>query len=202
VIPGRVAWAVALALGLAGCPRATPPGATAIKAAGTWSHAASGLQFPDRLGAARRSGITQFDQRGADVGVGYDHEVADAMVAFTVYVRPPVALATGEPATLAQQFELEKDVIVRAHAGASEASSEPMTFARNGQSVSGFAAELSFHDVFAGRRQPLVSRLYLFAADGWVVKYRLTFPATQPGARAAADALLAVAPWGAPGSSA
>jgi hypothetical protein len=192
--------AIALSVLLAECPARTPPGVTAIEASGSWRHPASGLVFPDSVGNFRRVSINRYDEAGTDVGVGYNHEVGGELVAFTVYVRPPVTLRTGEPASLEQQFRMEKQVVRSRHPGASESWSRAVALLGEGVPRSGFAAEFGYTETFAGLPQPVVSRLYLFESDGWFIKYRVTFAATAEGApRRTAEALLRTAPWGAIG---
>src|SRR5262245_17413787 len=102
---GRLALVV-ISIALFGCPTLTPPGTVEIHASGAWTHDPSGLHFPERIGSFNRVAITQYNQAGTDIGVGYNYESYAALVAFTVYVRPPLSLESGASASLGEQFEI------------------------------------------------------------------------------------------------
>ncbi len=175
----------------------TPPGATRINATGTWIHQASGLPFPERIANYRRGAINQYDRRGTDVGVGYNFEGDDASVAFTVYVRPPVTLESGAPASLAEQFEIEKEVIRIHHPGTRESWVREESFLTEKIPVLAKSAEFEYTENFSLHRQPVISQLYLFEREGWFIKYRLTFAKDQEQqARQVARRMLEKAPWG------
>jgi hypothetical protein len=189
-----------LALGflciLLGCPTLTPPGVVAIEANGTWEHPASGLRFPEQVADYRRVRIDQYDPSGNDVGVGYNYESVAASVAFTVYVRPPLTLDSGAPASLAEQFDIERRVIHSHHPGGDESWVRDESFATESGSVPAKVAEYRYVQDFAYRRQPVVSQLHLFDRDGWFIKYRVTFAeAQEEKAREIVRAMLESAPW-------
>lgn len=175
----------------------TPPGATQIHASGTWQHQPSGLSFPEQVGSYRRVVINQYNQPGTDIGVGYNYESYAASVAFTVYVRPPLTLQSGALASLSEQFDIEREVIRIHHPGTQESWVRDDAFLTENGSAPVKTAEFRYVENFSFRRQPVVSQLYLFDLDGWIVKYRLTFAAAQEEqAREIARHILTSAPWG------
>jgi hypothetical protein len=196
-------WAVlGLCSALLGCPSVTPPGVLAIRSDGPWEHPASGLRFPEQVASYQRVVINQYDAAGTNVGVGYNYESLAASVAFTVYVRPPLTLESGATASLAEQFDIERQVIHAHHAGGDEAWVHEASAVTERGSVPAKAAEYRYDQEFSDGRRPVVSQLYLFDRDGWFVKYRVTFAkAQEERARVLVEAMLSSAPWGAIGSA-
>ena len=173
------------------------PAADADPRAGSYTHPASRLEFPEDVAGFRRGEITQFDANGENLGVGYDYETADATIAFTVYVRRPLVLEDGEPESLGRQFAVERQLIRRYHQDKAEIWSLDVEMETDGRTLPGYAAEFRYNDLFAYTRHDVVSFLYLCDRDGWFVKYRSTYAEPQDSAASAAVArLLATAPWG------
>lgn len=179
-----------LVLLVVGCQNLTPSGAIRIHAQGTYQHSLSALDFPEEVGDFRRVVINQYDRFGENLGVGYNYNDPFVAVIFTVFVYRPMVLQSGRNASLEEQFEKERENILLAHRGGIETRSGP---AANGE---GFLAEYQYEDWFGFRRQPVVSWLSLFQQEGWIIKYRLTYPAArEEDNRPIAERFLQMAPW-------
>jgi len=165
---------------LAGCPSSTVagPGPRPITAVGTFVHEPSQFDFPETFGKFRRVAIIQYDNQGFDIGVGYNFD-EELEIALTLYVYPPGRELSGELIPLARQLELERANILRRHPGARSSSPWTPPRTQNSESLPGHAEAFRYADAFAGGRREVTSLLYLFEYDGWVVKYRITFPAAQ-----------------------
>lgn len=184
-------------LAMTACPSVTGPPVAPIRVSGPYEHSASGLQFPERVGAFHRAEINQFDRAGLDVGVGYNYEEADASVAFTVYVRGPLVLENGESASLGHQFFIERNVIRQYHQDALEVWSQEVEISDSQRTLPGYAAEFHYNDLFNFARRDVVSFLYLFDRDGWVIKYRITYAEhQQSSSERIVGEFLKIAPWG------
>jgi hypothetical protein len=192
-------WALLVALlPLAACPGVSGPQPASIRVNGTYEHPASGLAFPESVGAFRRGEITPFDREGRNIGVGYNYEGTDALVAFTVYVRRPLVLESGEVASLGRQFAIERDVIRQYHPDASEAWSLEVEISEADRKLPGYAAEFRYREQFNFARRDVVSFLYLFDRDGWFVKYRITYAERgEAASERVFGEFLKIAPWGA-----
>jgi hypothetical protein len=189
---------VPILLTLTACPHFITPLPAPIEVSGTYRHPASGLEFPESVGDYHRAQMTRFDREGLDVGIGYNHEEPDALVAFTVYVRRPIVLDDGRVATLDRQFDVERDVIHEHHPGATEATHREVKITDGNRTLPGHAAEFHYVDDFSYAKREVVSFLYLFDRDGWIVKYRITFAAIQRfSAEHFVEEFLKIAPWGA-----
>jgi hypothetical protein len=170
-----------LALFLAGCA-STPvggPGVKPISVTGSYTHAPSRFVFPESFGKFRRVEINQYDSSGNDVGVGYNLDAEGMQVALTLYVYPPRRAESGVLLPLQKQFDLELSEIVRGHTAAKSVQTSVAPGTQNEETNSGFMAKLRYTEGFAGQRQSVVSLFYLFEYDGWLVKYRITYPAAQ-----------------------
>lgn len=189
--------ALALCTVLLACPTiVATPQPVSVQATGTWTQEASGLRFPEQIGDWRRVQITRFDERGANVGVGYNHETLRASVTFTVYVYPSRSVAEAD-AGLAGDFALAEKSLHDHHPDAQVSWKRDETFQTRAGPVPVKAAEYRYVEDFAQARQPVLSQLHLFEVLGWTIKYRMTFAAVQEGeARDVAQRLLADSPWG------
>jgi hypothetical protein len=163
---------------------------------GTYTHGPSGFVFPERLGNFERVSVDRYDSSGNDIGVGYNLELAESPIAFTLYVRPWGHRTDGTPASFDEHFQAELWVIDHYHPGARLLRREPTTSTQGGTSVPGEMAEFTYDDLFARRDEHVFSQLYLFALDNWTVKYRITFPVSEEQrSRAAVQKLLALIAW-------
>jgi hypothetical protein len=107
--------AAAIAATLAGCPPCAP---IAVKQPGSevdgdYTHEATGSAFPETAGRFRRTKITEYDEAGSNISVGYNLVTPELSMSATVYVYP---LENAE--SLDAHFDLLKAEIVDAHKGA------------------------------------------------------------------------------------
>ncbi|HVN38003.1 MAG TPA: hypothetical protein VMW19_07510 [Myxococcota bacterium] len=187
---------LAALLAATSCPGFSGPALTPIRVTGTYEHPGSALRFPEAVGSFRRADITQFDRSGENIGVAYNYEEPDASVAFTVYVRRQIVAESGEVASLGRQFVLERDAIRQYHGNASEDWSLEVEFLDSDRTLPGYAAGFHYSQPFNFSNQDVISFLYLFDRDGWVVKYRVTYAERQSSAEHVFADFLKVAPWG------
>ena len=200
----RITALILAAVCCAGCPTLGPQGAppsptarpvTEIKTAGPYVHPLSGFVFPETFAEFHRASIHQYGSAGDDVSVGYNVEEPELQIALTFYVYPPLRAEDGRSLTLAEQFELERDGVVKYHEG-TRASPARKTAVMHAESVPGLCADLQYREVFAHQYQPVSSLLYLFSNEGWSVKYRISYPSSQEArARAIAEAFVSSFPW-------
>lgn len=193
----RTALLVCLLGWLAGCPSATTvgPAPRTSNPAGTFVHGPSRFEFPETFGKFRRVAITQYDDEGRDIGVGYNLD-EDLRIVLTLYVYPPGRDASGDLIPLARQFEGERANILRYHIGAQSSAPWTPPQTENEEPSPGHAVAFRYEEDFAGGRNLLTSLLYLFEYDGWIVKYRITFPAAQQEeAGLVSEVFVSAFPW-------
>jgi hypothetical protein len=183
--------AAALVL-LAGCqaPGTAPARPDTGRAPTDHVHAATGMAFPDAVGDFVRAGFTRYDIAGLDVGAGYELTAPEGALAAAVSIHPLPAAAC-EAA-----FERGKREVAADHPGAKLTEETAARLEKGGASHAGRKAAFTFNDLFAGRRQPLRSELYVFCPVGerWIIKYRFTGPAGFAAGESIAE-FLARMPW-------
>jgi hypothetical protein len=189
---GPIVLCAVAALVLAGCqaPRTAPPRPDTGRAPTDHVHAATGMAFPDEVGGFVRAGFTRYDMAGLDVGAGYELKAPEGALAAAVSIHPLPAAAC-EAA-----FERGKREVAADHPGVAPAGESAATLEKGGASHAGRKAAFTFNDLFAGRRQPLRSELYVFCPVGerWIIKYRFTAPADFAAGESIAE-FLAQMPW-------
>jgi len=179
-----------MAASLLGCP-ARPrylPQSEVIEATGAYTHADSGMTFPQMVADFRRSRVLRYDTQGLDVSAGYDLYDPPRLVAVTVYVYPaPSLVSIGSPpevvalarARLAKgEFEARKREVLQAHPGARLVEETEVSLPQGVWTYSGRMATFEYEGVFAFQGQALRSQVYLFNYVGgkWAIKYRFTHP--------------------------
>jgi len=187
----RCALIAGMSLLLLGCPSMRPKYLSqpaSVDATGSYTHAASGMVFPDALGDFRRTSISRYDAEGLDVSAGYDLFAPPRVIAATVYVypapplvsigSPPEVVATARANLCQREFESRKQEILQSHPGAKLIEERAVSVVRAGGTHSGRMAAFEYEDIFAHQRQPVAARVYLFCYVGgkWVVKYRFSYP--------------------------
>lgn len=198
-----------IAMALFGCPTMRPrylAQPEVIKAEGTYTHAASGMIFPSRVGNFWRSNVIRYDTEGLDLSAGYDLVTIAGSIAATVYVYPaPSLISIGSPPNVVaaartrqaqNEFEARKREIMRFRPGVILVQEGETTLQQSNATYSGKMATFEYEEVFAGRRQLLRSHLYLFCFAGgkWVIKYRFTHPRFFDGTREI-DEFMRNLPW-------
>jgi hypothetical protein len=156
---------------LTGCPsgpKIEQPEQPAINK--TFVHAPSGFEFPPSVGNATRNVVKQNDQEGLSISVGYHLLQLDR---FTISVYPVRDQAPDD--TIDNQFEIAREEIMRAHAGAKEAVDEPVTMPISQKERSGRHGSFKYKAYYLSRHQTMFTDVYLFQDGKWFVKYEVTF---------------------------
>jgi hypothetical protein len=189
---------MAIVLGLVG---ARPQGAARgehkagdRKAAGTLFERAKGV-YAEQIPPFVRTGFRKYDESGEHFSVGYNRFflLTTTVTAFTAYFYPAQARED-----LAQHAAACRDEVIEAHPGAEVVATEKVTAAKNGRKHDGVRVRFRFEDIFGGlgKKQALVSELYVFRDGGRVVKYRVTFAEDQEKTeRKHLEKFLSAFPW-------
>lgn len=166
MLRGLLLWP---ALMLAAAPAAAQED---LRVEGDWTHAASGMVFPERLGNALRTRIHSYDAEQLDVSAGYALRRGGELGFVTLYVYP----ATPERDCAENFAEMERNV-------AQSYSEVKLVESDRWPSPSGHMPEVAYHARFTmtgtldGKEQPLVSESYLFCPAGgtWLVAARASW---------------------------
>lgn len=143
-----------------------------LRVEGDWTHAATGMVFPERLANALRTRIHLFDAEALDVSAGYALRRGGDLGLVTLYVYP----APPERDCAANFAEIERNV-VSSYADVKRVESDRWP------SPSGRAPDTAYHARFTltgtleGKEQPLTSESYLFCPAGgaWLVAARASW---------------------------
>ncbi len=153
-----------------------------------YTHTASGMKFPVRVGEFQRVTLFRYDLQERDVSAGYNLITSLCAIAATIYVYPPPSsVSTGSPpgtlantrATLSEaEFKTRKQEILNSHPGARLLQEENIKLLQGAKTYSGRMATFEFEGIFGGQDNALLSNLYLFCyVEGeWIIKYRFTYP--------------------------
>jgi hypothetical protein len=144
-------------------------GPFAVTLDGNLIHIASGFSFPNKIGDFRRVMTRQYDAAGQGVSVGY--EVDRPRIAATIYVYP----SNGR--LLETEFVVRENGIVAQH-------QDTKLVDRGTGFVSpkknpALVANYEYTDTFAGKVQPLRSRLLVARRGDWNIEYRFTYAASE-----------------------
>ncbi|MBI5624672.1 MAG: hypothetical protein HY924_12910 [Elusimicrobia bacterium] len=154
-------------------------------------HRHSGFRFPQDVSEYVGVGPTQYDEKGLDVSVGYNHAKLMGL-AVTVYVYPD----SGGPGSLAGQYEGCKAEVSGAHASVKVLSEEVLSGAPNGTQTEGRKALFSFEDELGGINLSSLSELWLFSHKGFFIKFRASYPdSMKPHAPQAVVGLIKELSW-------
>jgi hypothetical protein len=140
-----------------------------LRVEGDWTHTASGMVFPERLGNALRTRIHSYDAEQLDVSAGYSLRRGGELGFVTLYVYPAVP---GQDCA-ASFAEIERNV-AKSYADVKLAAKDRWP------SPSGATPDVAYHARFTmtgtldGKEQPLTSESYLFCPAGgtWLVAAR------------------------------
>ena len=143
----------------------------------TYTNAASRFQYPPKIGNFERERIQQHDNRGRDIGVGYNY-IAHA-IAITVFVYPIPLRAPND--NLEGHFDTCKNEILSRHIGAQLVAERTIQLSAAQKKRKGKQAVFTYTDNFAHQRQPVRSELSLFThgQGQWFVKFTATYPTSQ-----------------------
>jgi len=148
---------------------AAAPAPFAVTLEGNIIHIASGFSFPNKIGDFQRVMTRQYDPTGREVSVGYDSHKPE--IAATIYVYP----SNGR--LLDTEFLVRENQIVAQHQGTKLIDRGTALITPN--KTPALMANYEYTDNFAGRVQPLRSRLLVARRGDWNVEYRFTYPASE-----------------------
>jgi len=140
-----------------------------LRIEGDWTHAATGMVFPERLGNAMRTRIHAYDAEQLDVSAGYALRRNGELGFVTLYVYP-----ASPDRDCAENFaEIERNV-------AQNYTDVKLLESDRWPSPSGRTPDTAYHARFTmtgtldGKEQPLTSESYLFCPEGgnWLVAAR------------------------------
>jgi len=159
-----------------GCPTMAPTGPRSFKPKSTevYTHAPSSFQFPPSAQGFDRETVVEYDSRGENIGVGYNHPSLGIAATIYVYPIPPQGLDS----TLKGHFETCKNDVLR-RPGAKLLLEKPVQVMPGGKERSGEYASFAYTELFAQARQPLHSELFLFTHGSWFIKCRASYPEGQ-----------------------
>jgi hypothetical protein len=166
---GRLLAFLGLVFALANDPMAAAPAPFAVTLEGNIIHIASGFSFPNKIGDFQRVMTRQYDVAGQGVSVGY--EVDRPRIAATIYVYP----SNGR--LLETEFVVRENGIVAQH-------QDTKLLDRGTGFVSpkknpALVANYEYTDTFAGKVQPLRSRLLVARRGDWNIEYRFTYAVSE-----------------------
>ncbi|GAA0739637.1 hypothetical protein CA233_15185 [Sphingomonas sp. ABOLD] len=159
-----------LILGPALMLAAVPAGAQEdLRVEGDWTHSASGMTFPERLGNALRTRIHAYDAEQLDVSAGYSLRRGGELGFVTLYVYP----ATPDQDCAASFAEIERNV-TQGNADVKLVAEDRWPSPSGRTPDVGYHARFTMKGVLDGREQPLTSESYLFCPAGgtWLVAAR------------------------------
>jgi hypothetical protein len=176
---------------LFGCPAARPKQLAqpeTITSRGTYTHPASGMTFPIKIGDFERSTVYRHDTGDIEVSAGYDLISMAVSIAASVDVYPApqldtVGLPSGMVATIRenlsqQEFDSRKRELLSSHPGTVLIQEVEVSLPQSNNPNSGKMAVFEYEDIFFRLRQSLRTKLYLFcfASTDWIIKYQFTYP--------------------------
>jgi hypothetical protein len=144
-------------------------GPFAVTLDGDIIHIASGFSFPNKIGSFQRVMTRQYDTAGQGVSVGY--EVDRPRIAATIYVYP----SNGR--LLETEFVVRENGIVAQHQD-TKLVDRGTGFVSPKKSPA-LVANYEYTDTFAGKVQPLRSRLLVARRGNWNIEYRFTYAASE-----------------------
>jgi len=167
---------------LAGC--ITTQGAKSVaydSAADIYTHTPSGFSFPLAIGHFQRDDFKFYNKEGTDLSFTYNLVSPEEKVVGTLYVYPslreyavaPVPKFGQTPDWFFNQHydEIRNDIIDMYQAQVISESGYPLDRSLLNPDGKKLVIEI---DTIGG--ETLFSHLYLFAHQGWFVKYRFTYP--------------------------
>ena len=165
----RLLAVIGLVFALANERMVAAPAPFAVTLEGNIIHIASGFSFPNKIGGFQRVMTRQYDVAGQGVSVGY--EIDRPRIAATIYVYP----SNGR--LLETEFVVRENGIVAQH-------QDTKLLDRGTGFVSpkknpALVANYEYTDTFAGKVQPLRSRLLVARRGDWNIEYRFTYPASE-----------------------
>ena len=198
-IPHAALWATLLLVGGPPAPANDAPPETPPEVPPGSLYERVRASYPEQIPPFLRAGFRKYDERGENVSVGYNRFflLTTTVSAFTAYFYPAPPVRAGDDPLAAELLRARQEVL-RAHPGAEAGAPRPVTAEKKGQTYKGLRVAFKYETEFGapGRRQAVVSELYLFRDGGRMVKYRVTFAASEEKTeREHLEKFLAAFPW-------
>ena len=168
---------------------------------GEYIHSETQVVFPRNLGAFQRDKYHVYDAKGKDISVPYNlHSQAD-QVAVTIYSFPaPKVTSIGSPKEVVigartvlfnQYANSQIEYLSAKHQSGKLIERKEIPNKIGTPEIKGVFALFNYEESFAGKRQDVLSELYLFQKDKWLIKYRITYPKkSKDNARKLIDQLM------------
>jgi hypothetical protein len=169
----RVLALVIVALACSTTQSPPEPESGPINVEGTYSHVATGLEFPEKIGPFQRVWVRRYDQEAYNVAGHY--QLIGLRVMATVYHYP--GTQDGSPLSsesFVQHYDQVKADIERA-ANVDFVDESPHSTTINGFRARGMRA-LYQAPSLRGINEPVDSTLYLFSIGPWYLKFRFSYP--------------------------
>ncbi|MBN2684697.1 MAG: hypothetical protein JXR40_05415 [Pontiellaceae bacterium] len=150
-------------------------------------HSYSQVVYPPNLGAFSRGQLNLYDAEGKDVSYGYNLMSRDDHVAVTIYSYPaPKLVSIGSRKSVVlnakrllfnQQSSAEIQDILNYNRPAELVESRAVENRMGTSEIDGLYAQFRYQEILGMTRNNVLSELYLFQKDKWLIKYRITYPA-------------------------
>jgi hypothetical protein len=166
----------------------TPQNFTPIKieSDSTYTQQSTGISFPREIYNFSRVEITQFDEAGSDIAVGYNSKEPLTPIAVTIYSypaptitsfgSPPEVIETARKTLFNNHYSTLKQDINYAHKDVKLINEEQITITQISGKLTGLKSTFEYNEYFAGSYQKVQSELYLFESNENLLKYRVTSP--------------------------
>lgn len=179
---------IGAALGLAAFPAQAQQD---VRVEGDWTHAATGMVFPERLDNALRTRIHLFDAEGLDVSAGYALRKGGDLGLVTLYVYP-----APPGRDCADNFAEIECNVEASYAEVKRVESDRWPSPSGHGPATGYHARFTLTGTLEGKEQPLTSESYLFCPAGgtWLVAARASW-ARDSDLHQSFVAFLRALPW-------
>ncbi|OAN64068.1 hypothetical protein [Sphingomonas sp. TDK1] len=161
-----------------------------VRAEGDWTHAATGMVFPERLGNAMRTRVHAYDAEQQDVSAGYTLRRNGDLGFVTLYVYP----APPERDCAANFADIERNV-AQAYADVKLVEHDRWPSPSGSVPDSAYHARFTMTGTLDGKEQALTSESYLFCPAGgaWLVAARASWARNSDLQQAFVDLLKGLA---------
>ena len=157
-----------------------------INPAGPYVHSASGMTFPEHIGAFQRVEIIRYDSTGNDVSAGYNLANQTHKVFMTVYIYPrpkmtsisvfpPLVTKKSIPGIDSNHFEGIKTQIEKTYPGSKLVNEDIVFLTQGGKRYQGQKATYESDSLPAFVNQEALSDAYLFPYGNWFIAYRISY---------------------------
>ena len=140
-----------------------------LPAGEAWVHEPSGFRFPPDVGTFTRLGATRYDEGGDNVSVGYGDRALKVLMTAFVYANTPGM-------SLDNHFEQVKREVRRVSPKATLVAEGQWTLEQGERKFTGRRAAFGYAMESKGRKQEVVTEVYLLRLGGRFVKFRMTCP--------------------------